>query len=822
MSRSFVFRIIHRVIRCTTVIAAVALCSTHLVANPPQVETEADLSRAAKLYRDQCERCHGEQGQGVNDGYAMPFDYDQSLEQMTQVISETMPEEDPESCVGEDAVVLARYIREQFASSSKTNQTSQLTRLTVAQYRNVLADLIGRFTPAVEGSPSNRAQNAGRMRRGGQAIAGLRGEYFQSEGMNKAQRLGHYRSDTYMAFDFGQHGPVPSIDGDQFAIVWQGSLRADHTGDYQFRLTTENGARLYLNFDPRPNTGSLRDDRSSGDNEALIDDWVGSGKKRQKAGSMFLLGGRDYPIRLEFFKYLEPSASVKLEWKPPHGTWSVLDFKHLTTDDSPRTFACDVPFPPDDRSLGFERGSSVSEQWQASVMKGAIQTASEVAARLPLLASLDEKEDRTEAIVRFAERFTQSAFRRELDEVERERINRFVRSDPSDLETGLRKAIVSALMSPYFLYPEFASASQSPSPEIVATRLSLALWDSFPDDQLISAAKNGQLDTADEVKASARRMLRDPRAKTKMRRFFGTWLEIEDRDLSKDAALFPEFDEQVVAGLRESLEIFIDDVVWSRESDYRQLLLASEMKLNQKLAELYRPDPLEKAPSGATETKTDSDQAFDAVFRTVRFDERQRSGIITHPYLLSAFAYHDNTSPIHRGVFLTRNVVGRALSPPPNAIAFKDDEFPSDLTMREKVTLLTRDNACMACHSVINPLGFTLESFDAVGRWRELENQKPVDTQSLYTTVTGDVIELSNARDVAKFAVRSPSAHLAFITHLYEHMLQRSAHQAGDETLERLRESFANDDFNIQNLCTEIAVLAVTRAPQPNSTEESR
>src|SRR5207248_1791071 len=89
----------------------------------------------------------------------------------------------------------------------------------------------------------------------------------------------------------------------------------------------------------------------------------------------------------------------------------------------------------------------------------------------------------------------------------------------------------------------------------------------------------------------------------------------------------------------------------------------------------------------------------------------QRSGVLTHPYLLAAFSYQKLTSPIHRGVFLTRNIVGRALKPPPMAMTFKDADFASNLTMREKISQLTRPQACQACHSVINPLGFTLEAY---------------------------------------------------------------------------------------------------------------
>ena len=103
------------------------------------------------------------------------------------------------------------------------------------------------------------------------------------------------------------------------------------------------------------------------DQAALIDGWVSSGEMREHTARVFLLGGRHYPIRLEFFKYKEDVSSIKLEWKPPHGVWEVVDDRHLVTAKTRRTFVVTTSFPADDRSLGYERGSSTSPEWQAAV-----------------------------------------------------------------------------------------------------------------------------------------------------------------------------------------------------------------------------------------------------------------------------------------------------------------------------------------------------------------------------------------------------------------------------------------------------------------------
>jgi hypothetical protein len=251
-------------------------------------------------------------------------------------------------------------------------------------------------------------------------------------------------------------------------------------------------------------------------------------------------------------------------------------------------------------------------------------------------------------------------------------------------------------------------------------------------------------------------------------------------------------------------------VLWSDSSDYRELLLAEYLVLNDRLQNLYHIEsPVDPERSDSAD---DAAEAADggADFHRVEFPPERRAGVLTHPFLLSAYSYHNNSSPIHRGVFLTRNVIGRPLKPPPVAVAFKEDEFAPDLTMRQKITQLTRDKACMSCHSVINPLGFALENYDAVGRWRTSEKDQPIDTASQYTTVDGQTLDVASARDVANFAATSPSAHRAFVTQLFRHLVKQNPAAFGADCVETLRLQFAEDDFNMQNLLVRIAVLAAT------------
>lgn len=779
-----------------------------------EVESSELFLKGRDIYRAQCADCHGERGEGVEEKCDETLVGTRSLESLTRRVVRTMPEEDPELCIGDDALAVSTYVYHAFYSQEAQARLGngvrvELSRLTVPQYLNSVADMLLLVTPDSQGKRG--ADHALKAFQGGEP--GLSATYFQSKGMNKANEQKLERIDLQVDFDFKEGSPDASIEPDQFAIIWEGGMFAESTGHYEFRVSTQNGARLYVNNDPGRQRGKLRDDSSVAGQQALIDGWVSSGEMRSLEARVFLLGGRHYPIRLEYFKYLEKTGSIKLEWRKPHGVWRVMGSETLNTHRPPRTFVVETSFPADDRSLGYERGSSVSWSWYEAVTQAAVATASEVVGRLPLLAGFEAgDENRAEKLKEFLPSLATLAYRRPLSEEEDQLFRNILFAQAENPEIAVRRGVMLALTSPEFLYTPWDSSGNPPDAHQLASRLSLTLWDSVPDQALLHAAHQGELSSEHQIIEQAKRMLNNPRTRFKMRGFFDHWLEIEERDLRKDEQLFPDFDEALVVDLRRSLDLFIEDVVWSDASDYRQLLLADYMMLNPFLKKFYLPDQQDTEALEEQGLPTDM-----AAFEKVAFPKEQRSGVLTHPYLLSAFAYHNNTSPIHRGVFLTRNIVGRALKPPPMAIAFKDSDFPEDITMREKITQLTSDKACMACHSIINPLGFALESFDAVGRWRTHEKDKPVDTLSEYLSEDGESIQVQRARDIAQFAVKDELAHTAFVGQMFFHLVKQSPDAFEPGALQRLRLQFEQEGFNIRSLITHMSVLAVTLDHQNES-----
>lgn len=194
-----------------------------------------------------------------------------------------------------------------------------------------------------------------------------------------------------------------------------------------------------------------------------------------------------------------------------------------------------------------------------------------------------------------------------------------------------------------------------------------------------------------------------------------------------------------------------------------------------------------------------------ATFRDVPLDPGQRAGLLTHPYLLSAFAYTSTSSPIHRGVFLSRSLLGRSLKQPPEAVAPLSPDLHPQLTTRERVALQTSSESCRSCHSLINPLGFTLEAFDATGRLRRAEKGRPIDDSGAYITREGEEIQFRGARELARFLTTTTETRDAFVEQLYHYLVKQPYRAAAEPEQRRLRERFAADNYSIRSLAATIA-----------------
>lgn len=743
--------------------------------------TAADAPTGAQIYQKQCASCHGATGQGTPDDYPRPLAGDRSAAQLASLIARTMPKDDPGTCVGADAQKVAVYIYETFYSRAARARNKppriELARLTVRQYRNAVTDLVDSFrSPGLWGEQR-----------------GLRGEYFKSRGFQGKDRV-LTRTDAAVRFDFGESGPEPEkFEANRFSIRWEGSVLAPETGTYEFIVRTEHAARLWINDARRP----------------LIDVWVKSGSDTEHRGSIALLGGRVYPLRLEFSKAKQGvddsknkkgkrpgvKASIALEWKRPHRAAEVIPQRNLTPNRFPDSFAVTAPFPPDDRSAGYERGTSVSKAWDQATTEAAIEVAGYVRGHLRELSGVaGDAPDRPRRLRDFCQGFAERAFRRPLTADQKRLYIDHQFAAARDPETAVKRVVLLVLKSPRFLYREVGDGRAAFD---VASRLSFGLWDSLPDRELLAAVAAGRLATREQVARQAERMVSDLRTRAKLRAFFLQWLKVEQvPDLSKDRVSFPGFDQAVLSDLGTSLDLFLEEVLWSDSSDFRQLLLADYLYLNGRLAPFYGADLPREAP-----------------FQKVSLKAGERAGLLSHPYLMATFAYTATSSPIHRGVFLARSVLGRSLRPPPEAFTPLAPELHPNLNTRQRVALQTQDRSCQVCHGMINPLGFPLEHFDAIGRYRDKEKGRAIDATGLYQTRAGAVVKFAGVRDLATFLAGSEEVHEAFVEQLFHYLVKQPVRAYGPQKLAELRRSFAANGYNVRKLMVQIVTEAALPLP---------
>ncbi len=766
----------------TSAVSSLALPAQKGSANrKPTAKSAPKEQTGAQLFAAQCADCHGAKGEG-GPGFARALTGSQSIDQLTRYLSASMPP-GPKHVSSSEAKKLAPYIYDAFygpiAQERNTPARVALSRLTVRQYKNTVADLIGSFRGGASAGDKKDAKQ------------GLRAQYFKARSFNQNDRVME-RVDPEIHFDFGRSGPDGgTFEPHQFSIRWEGSLTARDTGVYEIGVKTEHAVRMWVNDNKTP----------------LVDAWVQSGKDPNHSGSLYLVGGRTYPVRIEFTKStqgvddtekkkkMEPAqASVTLFWKPPHQAQAFVPARALSPDNSPELFVSNAPFPPDDRSMGYERGNQVSKEWDEATTSAALETADYVQAHLRDLAGSADDPIKLKA---FCRTFVERGLRRPLDADTEKRYvtNQFDKSPNTD--TAVRRVVLMTLISPRFLYHEPGAAKNDPY--AVASRLSYALWDSMPDAALMQAAQTGKLSSRADVLAQAERMASNPRAWSKEREFLLQWLKLDQTaDLIRDPKRFPDFTPQVASDLRTSLDLELENVLWrSDRADLRELLTTNQVWLNGRLAPLYGA----KLPAAAP-------------FQPVALDPTARAGILTHPYLLANFSYFANSSPIHRGVLLTRNIMGRVLAAPPAAFTPLDATSHPNLTTRQRVALQTKPAACASCHQIINPLGFTMERFDAIGRLRSTENNKPIDTTGSYVPKTGGKpVPFTNAKDLARYVAQSDDMREAFVQKFFQYTTKQPVRAYGPQMLPGLKTEFAKSGYNVRKLSAQIATECALPTP---------
>jgi hypothetical protein len=292
-------------------------------------------------------------------------------------------------------------------------------------------------------------------------------------------------------------------------------------------------------------------------------------------------------------------------------------------------------------------------------------------------------------------------------------------------EAGIRAALERILVGPEFLFRiERDPANVAPDTAYrisdleLASRLSFFLWSSIPDDQLLDLAERGKLKDPAILEQQVRRMLADRRSKTLVTNFAEQWLYLRNIGTkTPDPKLFPEFDENLRQAFREETELFVEDTLRRDESVLR-LLDSDYTFLNERLARHYG------VPN-----------VYGSHFRRVTLgpEFEARRGLLGHGSLLTVTSYANRTSVVLRGKWLMENILGAPPAPPPpNVPALVETGAGGQpLPLRQLMESHRKNPACASCHVRMDPLGFALENFDAIGRWRTVDAGTPIDSSGV-------------------------------------------------------------------------------------------
>ena len=325
------------------------------------------------------------------------------------------------------------------------------------------------------------------------------------------------------------------------------------------------------------------------------------------------------------------------------------------------------------------------------------------------------------------------AFRRSVTDADIKPLMAFYQSGRAegDFDHGIAKALTAMLVSPNFLFRVERDPKDSAPGSVyklsdfaLASRLSFFLWSTIPDDQLLDVAEQGKLKDPAVMRQQVQRMLDDPKSQALVDNFAGQWLYLRNLQLSRpDPDAFPEFDDSLRQAFRTETSLFFQNVL-REDHSIKELLDADYTYLNQRLAEHYG------IPN-----------VYGPQFRKVTLTDPNRGGLLGQGSILTVTSYPNRTSVVQRGKWILETLLGTP--PPPPPMMFELEAHSKDgrhLTMREQMEQHRANPVCASCHSRMDPLGFALENYDGVGKWRDKDSGDAIDVTGKFpdgTTFTG-------------------------------------------------------------------------------------
>jgi mono/diheme cytochrome c family protein len=357
-----------------------------------------------------------------------------------------------------------------------------------------------------------------------------------------------------------------------------------------------------------------------------------------------------------------------------------------------------------------------------------------------------------------------------------------------DFDAGVEYVVTRILASPEYLFrlePDPANVKPDTPYRVsdfeLASRLAFFLWSSIPDEPLLNLAAQGKLKDPTVFEQQARRMMTDPRSDALITNFAGQWLYLRNlKDTHPDQNQFPDFDENLRDAMRKETELFFGSIL-REDRSVLDLLNANYTFLNERMARHYGIPNI-----------------YGEHFRRVTVTEEARKGLLGQASFLTVSSYPNRTSPVLRGKFILTNLLGTPPPPPPpNVPPLKDDQPGQPLTMKQKMEQHRANAACAVCHRVMDPIGFTLENFDAVGEWRTQDHGVSIDPSD----VLSDGTKVSGVVNLRQMLLARPDQFVSTLTEkLLTYALGRGVEYYDMPTVRGIAREAARNNYRFSSL----------------------
>jgi hypothetical protein len=399
--------------------------------------------------------------------------------------------------------------------------------------------------------------------------------------------------------------------------------------------------------------------------------------------------------------------------------------------------------------------------------------------------------------------FGRRAWRRPLTDEELVRyaaVGATAAADLGSFDAGMQEAVAAMLQSPHFLYqvevgetdPDDATRRRLTQYEL-ASRMAFFLVDTVPDAELLDEAEAGLLTTPDGIRDAAWRLIERPRARESLGSFFGEAWRLRNLDgLPKDQATFPQWTPELAQAMRAETLALVEEVAWTRDVDFREVFTADYTFANAQLGFHYG------LPGAAELGETHTMVPLAGI--------DGRGGVFGHAGFLSLLAHVSSTSPTLRGKFVLENVLCRTVPPPPPGVVTDLPASEEGDTMRERLEKHLTDPSCAGCHQMLDPIGFGLENYDGIGRFRTEDNGSPIDASA---QIDGQPFEL--AAGLGALVAESPDSGKCLVRNLYRHATGHIETDGEEVALVALEEAFVESGHRMQALLVEIVASPAFR-----------